>query len=191
MSDILIAAWVPGARGDFLIRTLYGNINNPGFTTAMVAQGDLKSDYSRTIIKIHNPEDLESFSTMIQQHEAIRISLTSDDEKWQSAYLNCLKHPDHNDLISRLRDRYGLAHTVEEQFSRYENDFDLVVPFEKLFDIGYINDLYQLVNQQELTVAQRDTISYNIDINQTLLQNNPFGFHKNRDIWIPGIADHP
>jgi hypothetical protein len=84
-----------------------------------------------------------------------------------------------------------LAHTVEEQFSRYDNDFDLVVPFEKLFDIGYINDLYQLVNQQELTVAQRDTISYNIDINQTLLQNNPFGFHKNRDIWIPGIADHP
>ena len=189
MPNILIAAWVPGSRGDFLIRTLYGNINDPGFTTAMVAQRNLKSGYSRTIIKIHTPGDLESFSTMIKSHEAMRISLTSDDEKWQSAYLNCLKHPDHNELVSRLRDRYGLAHVVEEQFSRYDDDFNLIVPFAKLFDIKYINELYQSVNQRELSVDQRDTISYNIELNQTLLQNNPFGFHKNRDIWMPDT--HP
>ena len=170
MSDILIAAWVPGARGDFLIRTLYGKINDSGFATAMVAQEDLKCDYSRTIVKIHSTEDLESFSTMIKSHEAMRISLTSEDEKWQSAYLNCLKHPDHFDLPVRLRNRYVLAHVVEEQFSRYDDDFDLVVPFAKLFDIEYIKDLYHLVNQQELTVDQRDTICYNIGIQVKLLE---------------------
>jgi len=148
MSNILIAAWVPGARGDFLIRTLYGNIKDTGFATAMVAQEDCKYDYSKTIIKIHNPEDLESFAAMIKSHETLRISLTSDDEKWQSAYLNCIKHPDHNDLITRLRDRYGLSHVVEEQFSRYNDDFDLIIPFAKLFDIEYINTLYQSINQQ-------------------------------------------
>lgn len=189
MSDILIAAWVPGARGDFLIQTLYGNINHTGFATAMVAQRDLKSDYARTIIKIHNPEDLESFSIMIKSHEAMRISLTSDDEKWQSAYLNCLKHPDHNELVSRLRDRYGLAYAVEEQFSRYDDDFDLIIPFAKLFDIEYINQLYHAVNQRELSIDQRNTIRYNIELNQVLLENNPFGFHKNPSIWMPNT--HP
>jgi hypothetical protein len=49
-----------------------------------------------------------------------------------------------------------------------------VVPFNQLFDVDYITELYQKINGKPLELDAVERIKHNINLNNTIIGQNPF-----------------
>ena len=181
-SQPTLFAFPIGARGDFLISILRGNILKYDWDKLTVNRsidgpnivklhGFGRNEFRQSLDVIVGPENLSQFLTF-------RISVDSKQDLLDIGYFALQKRNPSKEL-ENFYAFISLINGHENEFSKYR--FDYVIPFSKLKDIDYIQQLYNDINQRELTLEELSRIKHNIDINQKILDNNPFTInHINR-----------
>ena len=163
-----------GSRGDFLTSILFGDMLETSYTTPWI-----KHSAAFSSIKYHD-DGCES----IPQHFLCVDKLTSEVIKqYYSVRIKIETEQDINQIIALANAKMGqtinpLAHNIEvsiiksweTRFSKFDKDFNLVVPFADLWDVDKIEQHFYQVNRKYITYSQKHRIQHNININRQLIQ---------------------
>jgi hypothetical protein len=176
-----------GGRGDFLISILYGHVLFDNWDCPTINNTGLQ----QTVHKIHQPgpSDYHSGITHIgpdnlDQFYSFKISIDTVEDLLEVAYFALVKRFPEKDNAPTLQSTISLTqwsrlHSVVSLIEHNENyfdncEFDCRIPFSKLTDVDYINDLYAKINHKVLSNSELERIQKNIDLNNKILENNPF-----------------
>ena len=159
-----------GARGDFLAEILFGRLAMRCLKTSRLGQSaSLKNITFTNCQKMHwwkdgnltGPDDFGRFE------KVICITACSDREKTDIAYLATVKKADNSDFKSFYQGQVNSVNQWQSHFEQYR--YDLVVPFEKLFDLQYLKTLCRQIGTGPLTDDECKYVQHNIDLNSALL----------------------
>lgn len=174
-----------GGRGDFLSSILYGNKLKQSFDLDEVL---FPADNTSFLMKTHGWTNCEYSGVPITPETLNQITATkwlivapSFQEEIDVAYLNWhKKFKVENEPISlqQLSSLIHLTRRFNEQVNDYKNQFDYVINFKDIFEIEFIEQLYQKINDQKLNDKELYHIKYNIDHNIQILKTCPFKFNS-------------
>jgi hypothetical protein len=166
-----------GARGDFLASILVGDqLLSDGLESMITNTG---CDCTQ-IAKIHkfgqsNWADVVVDETTLGHYQGLRIDVSDPNDCWNVAWLNWYKKPPvgPSGLESMIKS-YQLLHSWNQKYKQYDQYVDYVIPFNQLFDVDYITELYQKINSKPLALDAVERIKYNIELNNNIVSQNPF-----------------
>jgi hypothetical protein len=166
-----------GARGDFLASILFGDqLLTDGHIPMITFIG---GDCSR-IAKIHEFgqscwADVVVDETTIGNYRGFRIDISDPVDQWTVSWLNWHKKPPIGELsLESMIRSYQLLDSWNQKYKQYDQDFAYVIPFNQLFDVDYITELYQKINGKPLALDAVERIKHNINLNNTIISLNPF-----------------
>ena len=166
-----------GARGDFLASILVGDqlLSDGLLPMVTIIGGDITK-----IAKIHEfgPSlyaDVVVDATTLGHYQGLRIDLSDPVDQWTVAWLNWYKKPPVGPFgLKSMIKSYQLLDSWNQKYKQYDQYFDYVIPFNQLFDVGYITELYQKINGKPLALDAVERIKHNINLNNTIISLNPF-----------------
>lgn len=182
MYKIPLYVFPVGGRGDFLMSILHGNVLADDWDQITITKPGVQESVSEPL-KIHNfgsnlhgkigkfsigPNDIEKFYS-------IRISVTDQQDLFDTAYLSAVKRSNNIPLTAELlKQRVSMTQSQEAEFCDYDHKFQHVIEFHRLFDIDFLQDLRREISKKSFTDYEVERINHNIELNQNLLQTNPF-----------------
>lgn len=173
-----------GGRGDFLSSILYGNKLKQSFDLDEVL---FPADDHSFLMKTHGWTNCEYSGVPVNPETLDQISATkwlivapSFQEITDVSYLNWYKKFKSKTItLKQLSSLIHLTKWFNEEVNDYKNQFDYVINFRDIFEIEFVDQLYQEINNQKLDDKELDRIKYNIDHNNQILKLCPFKF----DSW--------
>jgi hypothetical protein len=166
-----------GARGDFLASILVGDqlLSDSLVPMITVVGGDITQT-----AKIHEFgqscwTDVVVDATTLGHYQGLRIDVSDPDDRWTVAWLNWYKKPPVGQFgLESMINSYQWLHFWNQKYKQYDQYFDYVIPFNQLFDVDYITELYQKINSKPLALDAVNRIKYNIELNNNIVSQNPF-----------------
>ena len=177
MKDWLVL-FPAGGRGDFLISILFGDILESDYEHEQIKYPNSRKkvirmhDYGEAWVHGSNKTDEDVLNIQsFQEYNVIRIKVETEQEIKHIATLWQHKKPMLNrfDTVSH---KMGQIADLEEKFKGLDRKFHLVIPFSKLWDINYLDDLCIVYQGRPLRTIEKYRILYNIKINQDILINS-------------------
>jgi len=167
----------PGARGDFLMSILYGNVLEETWDKAMInnvgTHGNTDKSHGINVPTEFNKIMLTPDS--LNRWNSYYIKINNCQDEWTVGWLNYHKHPEEGEFAWKIMyGRYCLTQRLNKTFAEYQNQYNHVINFEDLWKIEYIQEIYQKVHNDKLRNNQLSRIQHNIDINLELISKNPF-----------------
>lgn len=134
-------------------------------------------------IKIHNPSPAYTYFPIGNitldgfvfnertrlDFNTIKISVDSYDDKIECALLKLSK--DQQLTPKNVLQHIHIGEVHINDVKTYDHLFDYNVPYESLWDIEYIDDLYHQFTDNHLTSDEMERINYNIVINRKLIES--------------------
>ena len=69
---------------------------------------------------------------------------------------------------------YDILGSIQNEDILYRDRYDYIVTFDELFDVNFIKNLYQQINQIEMPNYYVEKVKYNIDIQDRLTKSNNY-----------------
>lgn len=166
-----------GARGDFLASILFGDqLLAEGHIPMITVTG---GDRTR-IAKIHefgqsHWADVIVDATTLGDYRGFRIDVSDPVDQWTVAWLNWYKKPPVGELsLETMIGSYRWLDAWDQKYKQYDQYFAHVIPFNQLFNIDYLNELYQNIHGRPLSLDAVERIQHNIGLNNNIISQNPF-----------------
>jgi hypothetical protein len=187
--------YVPGARGDFLALILQNKFelrHSTYYKTEMPPEGSSKmhrldSIYSPNVNLPTRFDNYDQLFDYCNKKNIITIRITSDNSGLSNsrslldiAYFSCKKNKNSKDIIihnkhtvvepslEELMETIFYFRSIETIDINYRPQYDYVIPFDDLFDIEKINQLYNSIHGVDIDVNTKKYIVQNIELQDRL-----------------------
>ena len=155
-----------GARGDFLNSILFGDILLQSYKNPWI----IVTGTDQTL-RMHGYNEVYSPHYTFTKFEDFNVLRIKAEDKFD---IMCIAKLATHKLMKDSDIKYDNVLSVsnfENTFSKLDFQFQLIVPFKKLFDIEYINKLFYQIRNNYLTPEEQDRILYNIKLNLDILDS--------------------